>query len=628
MSSKKRKAHFSESLQAQFSFIRAVNNESTLVQCIVCNSTFSIASGGKSSITDHIKTQKHKTALAAKSQSGSINNYYRKLEPSKSEYDLAIHEGTYAYHTIRHNQSFRSMDCTTSLQKKFSDKKFSCSRTKCEAIVKNVFYPWSLEEMKNELKNVDFVTLSCDTSNHKYLKLLPITVRYFDGYNMHAPINNKVLTFVEISGETADIISSEIMKTIASYELDTKVIGLSADNTNTNFGGLLRRGTENVITKLKTQLNRNIIGLGCNAHIVHNCAKAAFDSMPIDIEVLVTKIFGYFHIYTVRVERLKDFCDFVGQEYKQILGYANVRWLSLLPALERILKLYPVLKSFFMSENQCPKVLKQFFDRSDTELWISFAHSQAFLFHDTIKMLEGNDKCATESALVVKNLLSKMETRRDENFIPHMVKEQLTNLVNDGNMTIESYFETSKEFYDTALSYLKAWNKNNEDLSNLSFFLLNQIPLRENFDMAIDLLSSECQILNINCDELFDEFTYLRTYLSGRDNEWFNSTALAKKWCEALLHMKENNVPHANMKKVVSLVMCLPGSNAFVERVFSCMNYIWSDEKSQLKVETMRAILAVKINMGISCEAFSEKISANPAILKQIHSSDKYTAVN
>ena len=72
--------------------------------------------------------------------------------------------------------------------------------------------------------------------------------------------------------------------------------------------------------------------------------------MPIDIEVLVTKIFGYFHIYTALAERLKDFFDFVVQEHKQILGYANVRRLSLLPALERILKLYPSLKSFFISE--------------------------------------------------------------------------------------------------------------------------------------------------------------------------------------------------------------------------------------------------------------------------------------
>ena len=75
------------------------------------------------------------------------------------------------------------MDYTTYLQQKFADKKFSCARTKCEAIVTNVFAPWALEELTNDLKSVDFVTVSCDTSNHKNIKLLPIVVRYFQWYN-------------------------------------------------------------------------------------------------------------------------------------------------------------------------------------------------------------------------------------------------------------------------------------------------------------------------------------------------------------------------------------------------------------------------------------------------------------
>jgi hypothetical protein len=129
---------------------------------------------------------------------------------------------------------------------------------------------------------------------------------------------------------------------IDNYNLKTKVVRLSVDNTNTNFGGLLRKCKGNVLTKIKSQLNRNIIGFGCNAYIIHNCAKAAADSMPVDIEVFVTKIFGYFHMYTVRVERLKYFCDFAG-EYKQIhiIQTYGGWWLSLLvlPTMVRILQI-------------------------------------------------------------------------------------------------------------------------------------------------------------------------------------------------------------------------------------------------------------------------------------------------
>jgi hypothetical protein len=71
------------------------------------------------SITEHLQAKMHKNALLAKSQLGYMANYFRKLEPSKVEYDMAVYEGTYAYHTAPHNHthSFCNMDCT-SLQKK------------------------------------------------------------------------------------------------------------------------------------------------------------------------------------------------------------------------------------------------------------------------------------------------------------------------------------------------------------------------------------------------------------------------------------------------------------------------------------------------------------------------------
>jgi hypothetical protein len=44
------------------------------------------------------------------------------------------------------------------------------------------------------------------------------------------------------------------------------------------------------------------------------------DTLPVDIDDFVNKIFQYFHVYTVRVEESKEFCTFVDAEYKPILG--------------------------------------------------------------------------------------------------------------------------------------------------------------------------------------------------------------------------------------------------------------------------------------------------------------------
>jgi hypothetical protein len=56
-----------------------------------------------------------------------------------------------------------------------------------------------------------------------------------------------------------------------------------------------------------------------------------------------------------------------------------------------------------------------------------------------------------------------------------MVKKLLTDLVLDGVMTMQRYFRTPKEFYVTALSYLEAWNKQNEDLIQLICLLLGKV---------------------------------------------------------------------------------------------------------------------------------------------------------
>jgi hypothetical protein len=58
---------------------------------------------------------------------------------------------------------------------------------------------------------------------------------------------------------------------------------------------------------------------------------------------------------------LKEFCVFVDIEYKQVLGSVKTRWLSLQPAITRVIDMFPGLKSYFPSHEKCPMMLKIFF---------------------------------------------------------------------------------------------------------------------------------------------------------------------------------------------------------------------------------------------------------------------------
>jgi hypothetical protein len=130
----------------------------------------------------------------------------------------------------------------------------------------------------------------------------------------------------------------------------------------------------------------------------------------------------------VRVEWLKEFCDFVGQQYKDILGYSNVRWLSLLPAVRRVCESYSALQSLFMSEEKCPVMLKKWFSDPCSQLWLNFVNSTLPLFHDAIRKAEPQEVTAVESCVIHSHLKDKLNARKEENFIPVSVRELLSSL--------------------------------------------------------------------------------------------------------------------------------------------------------------------------------------------------------
>jgi predicted nucleic acid-binding Zn finger protein len=119
----RRLCRFTENLQSEFTFLKKVRNDNDYnVYCTICSSSFSVSHGGRSDITDHLKTNKHKTAKQAGTFS-SVSNYFTPLKADDNALKLAAKEVTFVYHTISHSQSFNSMTCTSTLIRKLFDEK-------------------------------------------------------------------------------------------------------------------------------------------------------------------------------------------------------------------------------------------------------------------------------------------------------------------------------------------------------------------------------------------------------------------------------------------------------------------------------------------------------------------------
>ena len=246
-----------------------------------------------------------------------MSDFFKREEFGNKERELALAEAIFSFHTVAHNHSFRSMDCTTKLIQNLFEKKFSCARTKTEAIIKKVLAAHARSELQNELANISYISAFSDASNHKEIKLFPTLIRYF---NSQRRVQVKILDFVSLPGETSEIVSNSLLETLNKNNLTNKLVAYCADNANTNFGGVNRKGDNNIFSEIKNKLPLKILGVGCAAHIVNNAINTAADLLPVDIESIVTKIYGYFYIFTVRTEKLKEFCEEADVTYRKLLG--------------------------------------------------------------------------------------------------------------------------------------------------------------------------------------------------------------------------------------------------------------------------------------------------------------------
>lgn len=620
----KRKCKFNNKLGREFPFIKSTELGECDVRCNKCSATFSIANGGRSSIVQHISSEKHKRVDMSATSSKPLSSIFKNKVFNDREKNLALKEAVWAFHTIQHSFSFRSNDCTSKIIKKCFDEAYSCARTKTEAIICNVFVHLLTDSIKTDLSKVNFITIFSDCSNHGSTKLCSILVRYF---LPGCGVKIKVLSVVSIQNENSDTITNCIINIIEKYDMFEKLLALCADNTNCNFGGALRSGQNNVFSKLQKATNRKLIGVNCAAHVLNNCIQTAADCLPVDIELVLIKIYSYFYIYTIRVEELKEICENIDIQYRKLLSFSKTRWLTLFPSLERILKLFQPLKLYFAKQTKCPIIIKSLFENPLAEQWMHFIHCQAVMFHKYISKIESQDISMCEASISLKEIKSNIEERKNELFVPLIVKQNIEKLVKekcDTNIEIE-FYSAVRVFYETCIDYLNKWDKSFEDIAAFEWILLRKPPLWSQIQDCLPVVL-EISKITINESELFDETCFLKNYVTiEKINYWKNKEiTLSEKWVEIFYFFNEKNISTKNISKLVQFFLCLPASNAPTERVFSIINNIWTSEKTQFNVETIEACVKVKCNFDMNCTEFYEYLKSKESILKKVHSSEKY----
>lgn len=114
--------------------------------CTICHQQLNVSSMGKTALTDHNKSEKHKQASKSTAENLSILQFAKSTKWNSEQEKVAAAEGVWVYHIAAHGQSFSSADCVSSdklFQSMFPDsdvaKNFSSAQTKTAKIITSKF---------------------------------------------------------------------------------------------------------------------------------------------------------------------------------------------------------------------------------------------------------------------------------------------------------------------------------------------------------------------------------------------------------------------------------------------------------------------------------------------------------
>uniref|UniRef100_H3B5F2 Uncharacterized protein n=1 Tax=Latimeria chalumnae TaxID=7897 RepID=H3B5F2_LATCH len=364
--------------------IHPLKNDPDKALCMVCNSTFGATHQGKRNVERHLSGSEHKR----------LTQMFKERKPLTSVFaadtlqnKVMNAEVLFTGFILEHNLPFEAAAHAAPLfREMFPDsaiaKKHGCAATKTVAIINYTMAPDMRNPVVSYMKEQPFSLTVDGSSDTGTESMYPLVLRIFD--INRGEVCSKFWHMCLVSDSRAKGIFVQVSDAFKEYNIPWEnVIGLSLDNASVN----MRK--HNGLTHFEKQ-NKSIYTAGCPCHIIHNtvsyAAKAFAEETRFNVDDFLIALFYYFDKSTKH--HLKSTAAFVIKN-----TYDATRWLSREVCIDRALKQYPSLKSYFASQPEVksyPRLcrLQQYFADLKTEVYLLFYHSILPLFSDVNKLLQ------------------------------------------------------------------------------------------------------------------------------------------------------------------------------------------------------------------------------------------------
>jgi hypothetical protein len=432
-----------------------------------------------------------------------------------------------------------------------------------------------------------------------------------------------------IGHATAQIIADHLLRAIDNANLLKKnLVAVASDGPNVN-----KKVWKLINEEVKTVRGVGLVDIGtCSLHIVHNAFLKGLDKLGEKSSELVLLVYHFFDGWPSRWE---DFEEIQGKKKvpkHRFIKHASTRWLTILPALLRLLEQWDALKEYFLKHipNQEKRLMALAkysrivaLLRDPTIMAeIHFVISVGQVFTDFSKTFQKEEPLIhllydelNNLAKVLMNRFIKSEVMAKEENFKEETLDNPNNFVSREKIVLgddvhnhiqklnegqkQAFISSVRNHYVAAVRHLfqKSLSFHKKSvIRHLNFLQLSEL----NSSCSCDNVSSVAKVLPVECrlDTLADEWKLLQqSSVSGNERAAASASSPRRIDEEWNAVVSEKNVlgspKYPVLSGIVKTSLILAHGSADVERRFSRSRRVLTEDRACMSERTLNGRLNV-----------------------------------
>ncbi len=227
---------------------------------------------------------------------------------------------------------------------------FSLGSSKVSNLISEAVGPYFRSMIANDCKSsgTPFTVLYDETTNSQVQKQLDIRIRYWSVAQNQ--VTSRHLKTYLMGHATGHILAEKLLQALTDSSLSVSML-LTLGSDGPNVNKTVWKEVNESVLKNAERGRTGLLEIGsCTLHVVHNAFAKGLEEYGKNISEFVLEVYQWFKLSAARREDFAALQEKKGVKTVGFLKHVECRWLTLEPAITRIIEQFDLLKQHFLTD--------------------------------------------------------------------------------------------------------------------------------------------------------------------------------------------------------------------------------------------------------------------------------------